>query len=94
MRNQGRVDVEFWNEVRTLIHIITENRDRGASGPVHIYHQFRYININVLLNLSVDVGGTRQQLYDLRRRQDGHHQATRNRPRPVQPFKISRKSSQ
>ena len=33
--HQGRVDVKFQNEVKTLIHIITENRNRRASGPVH-----------------------------------------------------------
>ena len=32
---QGRVDVKFQNKVKTLIHIITENRNRLASGPVH-----------------------------------------------------------
>ena len=31
---QGRVDVEFQNKVLTLIQIITENRNRRASGPV------------------------------------------------------------
>ena len=29
------MDVELQNEVKTLIHIITENRNRQASGPVH-----------------------------------------------------------
>ena len=28
------MDVEFQNEVKTLIHIIMENRNRCASGPV------------------------------------------------------------
>ena len=32
---QVRVDVEFQNEVKTFIHIITENRYRRASSPVH-----------------------------------------------------------
>ena len=32
---QRKIDVEFWNEVKTPIHIITENRSKGASGPVH-----------------------------------------------------------
>ena len=32
---QGKVDVEFQNEVKILVHIITENRNRHASGPVH-----------------------------------------------------------
>ena len=32
---RGKVDVEFQNKVKTLIHIITENRNRRASGPVH-----------------------------------------------------------
>ena len=31
---EGRVDIEFRNEVKTLIHNITENRNRSASGPV------------------------------------------------------------
>ena len=26
------------------MHIIMENRNRCASGPVHFYHRFRYIN--------------------------------------------------
>ena len=32
---QGKVDVEFKNEVKTLIRIKTEKRIRRASGPVH-----------------------------------------------------------
>ena len=32
---QVKVDVEFQNEVKILVHIITENRNRHASGPVH-----------------------------------------------------------
>ena len=32
---QGKVDVEFQNEVKTLIQIVTENRNRHASGFVH-----------------------------------------------------------
>ena len=32
---QRKVDVEFQNKVKALIHIITENRVRRASGPVH-----------------------------------------------------------
>ena len=31
---QGRIDVEFQSEVKTIIHIITENRNRCARGPV------------------------------------------------------------
>ena len=31
---QGKVDVEFQNKVKTRIHIIAENRNRRASGPV------------------------------------------------------------
>ena len=32
---QGKVDAEFQNEVKILIHIITEDRIRHANGPVH-----------------------------------------------------------
>ena len=31
---QGRVSVKTQNKVKTLIHVITENRKRRASGPV------------------------------------------------------------
>ena len=42
---RGSVDVEFQNEVKTLIHYIMENRIRRASGPVHFYQRFRYMYI-------------------------------------------------
>ena len=32
---QGKVDVVFQNEVKTLIHIITETRNRHASSHIH-----------------------------------------------------------
>ena len=42
---QGRVDVEFQTEVKTLIHIITANRNRRTTGPVlPLYHRFCYID--------------------------------------------------
>ena len=34
--SQGKVDIEFQHKVKTLIHIITENRNRRTSRPVHI----------------------------------------------------------
>ena len=37
---EGRVDIEFRNEVKTLIHNITENRNRHASGLVQLFPLF------------------------------------------------------
>ena len=34
---QGMVDVKFQIDAQTLIHIITENRNRHACGPVHSF---------------------------------------------------------
>ena len=42
---KGREIAEFQNRVKTLIHNTTENRNRGASGPVNSNQQFRYITV-------------------------------------------------
>ena len=37
---QGKVDVEFQNEVKTLIQIVTENRNRLLVVLFMLYHRF------------------------------------------------------
>ena len=48
---QGKVGVEFQNKVKTLIHNLTENRIRHASGPVHaLPFHYMYCSINTFFN--------------------------------------------
>ena len=58
LENQGRVGVKFRNKVLTLIHIITENRNMCASGPVvpsiplHEYWMQPVCDVNTVIQIS------------------------------------------
>ena len=54
---QGRADVEFWNKGLTLIQIITENKNRRASGPLQPLPSIplhAYSNMSILDFLNFD----------------------------------------
>ena len=64
---QGRVDVKFQSEVKTLMHIITENRNRSANGPFHFFplillHKYVTKNFEVIIKANMELKELRRCL--------------------------------